>query len=62
MPIDWQRVADERLQISVEIRRDFMSTKRKREIYDRLVTLHLTPEDIREFWPGFFDEPEGEGP
>ncbi len=55
--IDWLRVADERLRIAVEITDDLKSKPaRRREIFDRLLVLHLKPDSIEEFWPGIFED------
>ena len=53
--IDWHRVALGRLILALEIERADLSGGRRRDIYGELLSLQLTPADIRELWPGVFD-------
>jgi hypothetical protein len=60
--VDWDRIAEERLRLYAEATSGDPPRERLREIYTRLLELHLTPEDIDELIPGVFDSDVADDP
>jgi hypothetical protein len=57
--LDWNSIAEERLRLFAEATGGNLQPRRRQEIYERLLRLELTPEDIDEFIPGLRDEIDG---